>query len=217
MATVEEKQNMNRTTTQYCINRNSFGNHYDVESIEGEALYYAEQMRLSSQKPDLRLHRGGDKSGPIVAVSHMPYLSTSFKVGIGDPDGSGSMLWEEVRKPGFSSRGNRWAADVVMERNETKRMNLNWKTTASVGADGMTVPWSSSRNFKLVNDDTNEVIAIFTSDRSYKKCGVLQINVDYGESFEVMIIITCMTVYENAKREPRVVPQASDRRVLSFF
>lgn len=201
MAVTSETITMNQTAKQYRINRNSFGDHYDIESAEGQPVYYVEQWKFRSQSPDLTLHRGSDKSGPIVAVSHMPYWSNSFKVGLGDPSDPGSMLWEQMGKNGFTNKGSPWAADIVAQPNEKKRLNLNWKTTKSVAAEGMKVPWSSSRNYKLINEDTKDVIAVFTSDRSYKKCGVLQINVDYGTSFEFMIIMTCITVYENARRE----------------
>lgn len=189
------------TTKQYRLNRDSFGDHYDVESMAGETLYYAEQWKFRSHKPDLTLHRGSGKNSPTVAVSHMPYLSNSFKIGFGDPSQPASMQWEEMAKNGFSNKGHQWAIDVSSGGDQTRRLKLNWKTTKSVGVEGMKVPWSSSRNYKLINEETQKIIAIFTSDRSYKKCGVLQINVDYGEPFEIMVITTCITVYEQARRD----------------
>jgi hypothetical protein len=198
---------MTTTTAQieavkrYRLNRNSFGDHYDVETMAGETVYCAEQWKFRSHTPDLTLHRGANKNGPTIAVSHMPYMSNSFKIGFGEPSQPSLMQWEEMEKNGFSNKGHKWAIDVSSGEDQARRLNLNWKTTKSVGVDGMKVPWSSSRNYKLIAEETQEILAIFTSDRSYKKCGVLQINVDHGEPFEIMVIMTCITVYEQARRD----------------
>lgn len=56
-------------------------------------------------------------------------------------------------------------------------------------------------NYKLVDAQTDQLLAVFTSSWSMRKCGMLQINVQYGKDFETMAFITCLSLYERARRQ----------------
>ena len=77
-----------------------------------------------------------------------------------------------------------------------------WKRTRHVGVDE-SKPRLSSRNFKLVDERTNEVVAVFTSDLSLNKCGRMQIRADFGESFDTMVLLSYVSIYEKARRRER--------------
>ncbi|GJN72232.1 hypothetical protein PLICBS_006304 [Purpureocillium lilacinum] len=182
---------------QFKIGRKNMSGHYDVESTDGRHLYYVDMWSLGSGKPDLTMHDGPDNKSPIVAVCHMPALSNSFKMGLGDLSRLDAMVWEELAKERLTKAGWRWATDLP----DGTRANLIWKRTKCAAVDGMTVPSMSSRNFKLQDVQTSEVLAVFTSQRTYRTCGVLQVNVDHGHTFELMVLATCLTLYEESRRE----------------
>ncbi|KAJ6443179.1 Postreplication repair E3 ubiquitin-protein ligase rad18 [Purpureocillium lavendulum] len=113
-------------------------------------------------------------------------------------------------------------------RGPRRRRAFAWKRTRRVGADGASVSSLSGRNLKLVavgddshsnsnknknrsnnkddddddNDDNgdDEVLAVFTSERGFKSCGVLQINASLGRDFDVMVVTTFVALYEKARR-----------------
>jgi hypothetical protein len=59
----------------------------------------------------------------------------------------------------------------------------------------------SSRNYKLVDEATDRLVAVFTSSLwGGKKSGKLEIYANYGQEFELMVIITALALYEKQRR-----------------
>jgi hypothetical protein len=50
------------------------------------------------------------------------------------------------------------------------------------------------RNFKLVDERTGQLVAVFTREKSMSKCGRLQIKGEYGENSERMVLISCESI-----------------------
>lgn len=61
----------------------------------------------------------------------------------------------------------------------------------------------SARNYKLVDVLTGELVAVFTRERPISKCGTLQIKAEFGERFDTMTILSCLSLYEKARRRDR--------------
>lgn len=183
---------------QFKINRSPLNRHYDIHSSDGQHLFHVDQSSFTRNKPDLALHRGPDARAPVVAVSHMPRLSGDFKIGLGDPEQPGAVCWEDMTKENLMATEHRWA--MTLAGDPGARKHLVWKRTRSVAVDGSSVSFMSPRNYKLLDAGTNEVVAVFTSDRGYKTCGVLQINATWGHDFDLMVFITCVSLYEKARR-----------------
>ena len=157
------------------INRRNFSGHYDITTTDGKHLFYIDTWSFSSGKPDLTMHEGPPNKSPVVAVSHMPSLSLTYKIGLGDPNRLASMDWEEIGKEHLTKSGWRWTTTVLEGANRETKLSLEWKRTAKMAVDGMAIRFMSSRNYKLQDTDTNDILAVFTSDRDYRKCGVLQV------------------------------------------
>lgn len=91
-----------------------------------------------------------------------------------------------------------------------RRIALVWTRTRSVVVDGVTRPPLSTRNWKLTETslaggeadakvDSGVVLAVFTTTTQMGKCGNLQINVDYGRGFDLMVWVTCLSLYSSGR------------------
>ena len=97
------------------------------------------------------------------------------------------------------------------------RRTFVWKRTHAVAVDGMNIAPLSTRNWKLVEhlaadsapdaggrpdsageaheDKTAPVLAVFTTSTKRGRCGVLQINVNYGGQFDTILLMALLTLY----------------------
>ncbi|CAL5867730.1 uncharacterized protein PFLUO_LOCUS1949 [Penicillium psychrofluorescens] len=190
----------------YPISKSSFRRHYEIKSPDNRTLFYADVSSLTRNKPDITLHAGSDTSAPIVAVSQFLKLSHNYKLGLGNPDDPGNMQWEDMRRE--SIRGNKHRIEMNIRDSSspdtpTQRRSFLWKRTRHVMVEDSTRRWGSVRNYKLVDERSDQVVAVFTSERTYSKCGKIQIKVEYGDDFDRIVFISCLSLYEKAKRRAR--------------
>lgn len=184
---------------QFHVCKTSFQRHYTITTLDDQPLVYGE-ISSFTHKPDLILRTGGSKDGPVVAMCKFPKFSSVLKVGLGDPDTHPTSHWEDMTKETVRGSEYRWAMDLYNGSGTLEeRKGFVWKRTKHVTADGVTASKMSSRNYKL-QDEEGQLLAVFTSDRTYRKCGKLQVNVSYGEDFDTMVFVTCLGLYEKARR-----------------
>jgi hypothetical protein len=181
----------------YEVLKTAFQRHYEVRSKDGTFSGYAPISGFTPGKPDVTLHAGKDSRGPVIAVAHFPKFSYNFKVGLGDPDKNAE--WEDVTGQGPRHLGYRWAVPKKPDSRAYGKTFV-WKRTRSEGV-GETSPsaWSL-RNYKLEDEATKEVVAVFTGNHTLHKCGDLEIRGEYGEDFDTMVFITCLALNERARR-----------------
>ncbi|KAI8675255.1 hypothetical protein NCS57_00425900 [Fusarium keratoplasticum] len=191
------------SSRRFQIDRGAFSKHYDVKSTSGDASFYVDVSSFTPGKPDLTVHRGASKIGPVVAACHLPKFSGDLKIGLAGPAGPDSMAWEDItRESVLKASEYRWQTAIPDIATSENRI-LFWKRTHSVGVSGMSPSSLSVRNFKLVDGQTDEILAVFTSDRTLSGCGVLEIRANHGEQFDVSVLISCIGLYEKAKRRSR--------------
>ncbi|KAK5996959.1 hypothetical protein PT974_02307 [Cladobotryum mycophilum] len=183
------------TSKRFRIGRTPITGDYDIATESGSPLYWVDKSSLTPGKPDITIHAGPDSSYPVLAISHFPHFSGDFKIGLSDPARPQTLQWEDLTKESFTHGEYRFAMNFSNGRN-----TFVWKRTHSVGVDGSSPLPLSTRNFKLVGGSSNNVLAVFTNSMSLTKCGTLQINVDYGPEFGAMVLITCISIYEKARR-----------------
>ncbi|KAJ4865323.1 hypothetical protein T069G_01853 [Trichoderma breve] len=177
---------------------------YDYQIIpEGEETLYKVKNSPFPRggTPDLALLDGPDKTAPVLVVCHMPKFSRHFKIGFGDPADPDSIIWEDFIKPKIGGCERRisvsFASDgSICETGQGQREEFTWKRTHHVGVDGKKLHHSRLRNRKLI-DERGEVVAIFTFD----KTGWLQINLDRGRDFDVMVMVTLLSIIEWMRRQ----------------
>ncbi|RDA91374.1 hypothetical protein CP533_0029, partial [Ophiocordyceps camponoti-saundersi (nom. inval.)] len=147
------------------------------------------RLRSSSAKntPLLALHAGPDSHSPVLATTHLPFLSHRFYFLVGNG------RWECMDTMFGPGLRHRWSMDLRCRRS---RASFVWKRTRSLAVDGMTVSAWSQGNWKLVDDDDGgHVLAVFTNQYGCGRCGRLQIKVDYGSDFDNMVLMTLLALY----------------------
>lgn len=57
-------------------------------------------------------------------------------------------------------------------------------------------------NYKMIDEQTEEVIAVFisSSHKSFEKEGKLEIYVNYGQEFDVLVLIAVLALVERHRR-----------------
>lgn len=186
--------------TQYNIYKSTFSRHYDITTADGRPLFHGEVSTFTPGKPDLTLHTGTSDKGPVVATSKFGFID-SFKVVLKGPSGIYSDQCESMTKGSFWTGQYRWAMTLQFSPSHpVTRREFIWKRTRHEAVDGRTASVFQF-NYKLVDAQTDQLLAVFTSSWSMRKCGMLQINVQYGKDFETMAFITCLSLYERARRQ----------------
>lgn len=177
---------------------------YLVESQDKLQSYFGRTSSWS--KPQITLHVGRDKHGPTIAVANFHSFSSDFHIGFGDPKNERDMVWDEVKKQSFDHSNYLWQTNVYPDGQAANRhgvrKSLYWKRTHSVGVGDSTPNIFGDSNFKLVDANTNEVIAVFANNgiKSFSKKGKFQINVSFGSDFDIMVIVSGLSLIEKARR-----------------
>ncbi|KAI9172550.1 hypothetical protein HJFPF1_02055 [Paramyrothecium foliicola] len=188
------------------IFHSNFVSVYTVSEAEsGTPAFHARIDDWGSRTPLITLRAGAGDSGPVLAVCHDTDLSRCFKIGVGDPTsdtGEAAMRWEDLRAQNKSCTEYGWSAATTVNRDVgAEQTGLVWKHTRRVVVDGEAASALRAQGWKLV-DQAGTVVAVFTGAKGMKEsmtqAGALQINVEWGEEFDAMVVITCLTL---VKRE----------------
>lgn len=186
----------------YHIYLKPFHRHYEVRTTNGQSLYYGEVSLFTRNKPDVTLHAGTSRKGPVVAASKFLKFSGDFKLALGDPNDVAHVRWEDMTKESVLHSQYRWEMTVPsrQEYPHRERRSFCWKRTHHVKVDDAKPVIWSPQNYKLVDELTGEVLAVFTREWSLSKCGTLQIDADVGTSFDIMAILSYLSLYEKERR-----------------
>ncbi|KAL4930514.1 uncharacterized protein BDV17DRAFT_40077 [Aspergillus undulatus] len=175
---------------------------YRVCDADKNHLYFVHNSHLKPLKEDITVHAGSDNSTPVLAVCKFLHFSRHCKVGLGDPQHPGAMVWEDLQGQNLTMTKYRWQMSVHSENGGFERRWFVWKRTQSLGVDGDSPSVLSLRNFKLVDDMTGQVVAVFTSNsfRSVRKNGKLKVTAEYGPNFDIVALVTLLAMYERIRR-----------------
>ncbi|KAJ5085640.1 hypothetical protein N7532_010411 [Penicillium argentinense] len=186
----------------YQISRPAFHRHYEVKSADDQVLFYGKISTFTHKKPDVTIHAGDSEHTAVMAACKFIKLSGDFKLAIGDPIDENNVVWEDMTKESAIHSKYRFEMTVPnkQQTGNRERRGFLWKRTRHVAVDGESAPILGSRSFKLVDESTGQVLAVFTREISFNKCGKLQIKAEYGEAFEKMVVISLLGLYERARR-----------------
>jgi hypothetical protein len=160
-------------------------------------VYFANMSECSSTRPDVALHAGGDQAGPVVAVARFRF-SRTVTMGLGDPENEREMVWEEMRNQD-SPHHSQYRFEMSL--NDERRAFLWLRTRAK--EDGATK--LSYRNYKLLDEKTGEVLALYVESgwRSWQKKGELEIRTDLGRVWELLVVLSSVSLCEKTSRRAR--------------
>ncbi|CAG7917329.1 unnamed protein product [Penicillium olsonii] len=176
-------------TAQYIITHSFWRHHYDVSTPNKTHLFHVANSSLTPGKPDLTFHASADNNGPIAGVCKFRHFSSDSEIGLGNPSSPGRMEWECLHKQGFTKR-QYW---FRMHLDHGKKQTFTWKRTHSLG--------SGYENYKLVEEGSNNVVAVFSSGSVFSKTtGSLEIYWNLGQRFYLMTLMSGLTVVERARR-----------------
>lgn len=181
----------NCSAKQFAITRN-FSPDYSIVSSDGEQFHAILHREEGHTNPYLSHHQGLHKTAPVSAM--LPCDARTVHIGVVEPQ-SRSVKWNDTD----SVSGSKWMM-TVSTRDKHISKNLTWKHTRSSVANDMKVSPISRRNLRLQDLDKDyKPLAVYTSNGGLKTSGTLQMNENHGEEFDIMVLMTCLAIYE-AKR-----------------
>ncbi|KAG2419783.1 hypothetical protein HFD88_004579 [Aspergillus terreus] len=184
----------------YQIYHSMFRYDYNVMTADKTPLFHVYNSTFTPKKPELTVHAGSDEKGPRVAACKFLHFSRHVKVCLGDPENVGSAQWEDLLCQNLRHNKYRWQMTVKSAGGPERRSFL-WKSTRSVGVGGEKPSVFNSNCWKLVEERSGRVAAVFTGTMtSIKKSGKLQVDADYGQEFDLMALVTVLALYEKQRR-----------------
>ncbi|KAK8929611.1 hypothetical protein H634G_03993 [Metarhizium anisopliae BRIP 53293] len=154
--------------------------------------------RTNSKMPFMFLFEGKSVVGSV----RRPMNSATFEVSLGNTENK--VQGEEWRV--MQRTGRKEGTWTVPSSCTGGMKEVAWKGTVDVAVDGISAGLNRP-GYKLVdvsNDESDEVLAVFSPMKGLSKGGVLQLNVNWGEEFERMVILTFICLYD------RILTQATD-------
>ncbi|KAK2594470.1 hypothetical protein QQS21_007817 [Conoideocrella luteorostrata] len=196
---------------QFIIDKPSFKKEYGISPRHNPSYRQYVRLRVAatSSYPDLTLHDGVNAQAPVVGVAYIVKFKVGFKIGLGDPTNVSSMIWEDLKSENKLNSAFGWSMELPLPQDSVtdstnwaacERRSFMWKRTRRVAVDGVSIHAISMRNWKLV-DDEGKLVAVFTNNISRGQAGTLQMNVDLGDAFEKMALMTLLAVYERMRRQ----------------
>lgn len=162
-------------------------------------VYFAEIHRVTPKTPDVVLHQGHDKTGPVVAVAFFR-LSLHMKLGLGDPDNDpNGVVWTEMHR----------TSKLLTRKSfvfEHEGSSFTWERTHS-GADGIQgiTGKLSSANYRLSDDRSGNVVAVFAAAdlKSLIVRGELNIFAPLSQGLESLVIVSSAALSEKVARDTK--------------
>jgi hypothetical protein len=176
------------TTAKYIVTHSFWRHNYDISTPNKTHLFHISNSSLTPGKPDLTFHTSTDSNGPIAGVCKFRHFSSDTEIGLGDPSSPGNMEWEYLHKSGFTKR-QFW---FRMHLDDGSKQTFTWKRTHSLG--------SGYENYKLVEESSKTVVAVFSSGSVLSKSSSLEIYFDLGKKSNLMALLSVIAVVERARR-----------------
>ncbi|KAJ5728202.1 hypothetical protein N7493_004532 [Penicillium malachiteum] len=177
------------STRVFQVVEEPMGNHYHATTSDAfgeEQHLFIENSPFSSKSLDLTIHDGQDIEGPILGVSKFHRFSSKCDVQM-----DGDHEWVPMVKKGLISSGYSFQTPIQGENH-----TLSWKRTRSVGSG-----FSPYGNSKLVDEETQEILAVFSSDPRSLVAGHLKIYGENGGPFDHLVLLTGMVFREKRRRQ----------------
>jgi hypothetical protein len=169
---------------QFHVTEEPWGHHYKVVASDGEGG--KRHFFIENKKPDLTIHDGTEIDGPIVGLSRFRRFTSNCDIRLDDAGEWMSLAKKGVVTPSYTFQ-------IPLHGQMT---HLAWKKTRSMGSF-----YGPYGNLKLVDEQSLDVMAVFSSNGDSLVTGRLDMYGDYGESFDRMALLTALAVRERSRRQ----------------
>lgn len=163
---------------------------HDYE-VTGSQSFHVDNSTFRPGKPDLTFHAGPDDTARVAAICKFRNFSGDTDIGLADPKQVDGMTWVCMSRQSLIKTQYGFRMDI----GDHQPHAFIWKSTHSMGSG-----WSG--NLKLVDESTQEVVAVFSTSSSLtkRKTGSLDLYVNYGERFQLLVLTTGLAVREKLRR-----------------
>ncbi|KAJ6021450.1 hypothetical protein N7540_006954 [Penicillium herquei] len=177
------------STRAFQVVEESMGNHYHAttsDALGEERHLFIENSPFSKKSLDLTIHDGQDIEGRILGVSKFHRFSSKCDVQM-----DGNQEWIPMVKKGLISSIYSFETPIYGESH-----TLSWKRTRSVGTAS-----SAYGNSKLVDEESQDILAVFSSDPRSLVADHLEIYGQYSEPFDHLVLLTGLVFREKRRRQ----------------
>ena len=182
----------NSGPARYIIKSTYWKRHY---MVSGRNTIYVQNSKITPGTSDLTFHND-DSHGPVIGMVKFRHISADIKIGLHD-NTSESLHWKALSRV---ERGKfRYSFDYELENGALETFTWDAKHQLSFTRGG---------SMELIHDRTGDVAAVFanysaifpstTEDESRGQ--VLEVRLDIGESFHILVLVTCLALYEQMRR-----------------
>lgn len=169
-------------STKYTIKYTTLSHDYRVSS-NGVHCFHVDNSSMTIGKPDLTFHSSDDNMGPVVGTCKFRKTSSSSNICLGSP--SSPIAECQLQREG-SWHIQYWFSIKI----DGNRRAFSWKRTSSNGS-----------GYKLVEKGTKDIFARFLSKSIWSPSkGTMEISGAVGEDFEMMALMSGLTVIERSRR-----------------
>ncbi|KAJ5263929.1 hypothetical protein N7478_011534 [Penicillium angulare] len=174
--------------SQFQVTDESWGNHYHViaSNDSGKHHLFIENNPFSKSPYDMTIHDGPNIEGRILGVSKFRQFTSNCDVKLDDDKEWIPMVKKGLISPSYSFE---MSIDGINHK-------LSWKKTRSMGIGA-----SAYGNSKLVDEESQAVLAVFSSDPHSLVTGQLDIYGDHGKTFGHMALLTGLVFREKQRRQ----------------
>ena len=187
---------------QFRITEESLGHHYNVvptKDAGNQSHIFIENSPSAAREPDLTFYNGPSARDPPIGLSKFSRFSKDCDVRVSAEELLDKEDWVTLKSDSLMSM------KYLFRIQNQSYSRLAWKKTRSMGLGS-----SAYGNMILVSEDDKEVLAVFSPDAFSLVSGRLDILQDYGELFNIWVLVTGITVREKLRRRTNSTVRAKE-------
>lgn len=210
-----QQDTTDRVPTSLCFDRTKHGIQILDTSSTNESRYYVGRFRVLDH-PDVVLYRGGDTSGPVVGQATFDRVEKDFIIAFSDPKAASTSQEEIVSCISNQSFFGHDNYQFVVPSNEDSSeagvqappsTKYTWRRThnTSLGSSR----WKS-KDFKLVDDATGEVVAVYNHlSEAEDEMGKLEWKLPRSLGHETRALLVLTALFERTRRSKKQASRAN--------
>ncbi|KAJ5995075.1 C6 zinc finger domain protein [Penicillium waksmanii] len=190
---------------RYTINSTYWKRNYE---ISGPSPIYVENSKMTPGKSDLVFH-DSTRQGHVMATVKYRHVSADIKIGLND-NNSGAFRWKSLSRV---KRGT-FRYSFTHELDHGKPETFTWHAKHHL-------TFTQGGSLELIHDRTGDIAAVFANysalypptSRNESDGQVLEVKLDLGEDFFLIVLVTCLALYEQMRRRNNTAAVSADASV----